>query len=191
MKETNLDRIEDFGEYHGSMNDDAANKFMDERDGRLVSYHDMRMFRRWALPLIPPESRAELSVLDVGAGTGRMSRRLCKVARRCVAIEPYLPFFERLKASCPDANMEFHSSTLQEYAEIADEPFDFIFLSGVLNYHDDTEVVDPLGLERDVEAIGACVDPGLWRGEQSRGRPPVRHGEDGGDGYHAPPGRDT
>jgi SAM-dependent methyltransferase len=138
----NSDLIQSFGEYNASMSSDSSFAHEDPREGELESYLDTKLIHHWARPLFAENGTANLSVLDVGAGTGRMTKHLCKIAGRCVAIEPYLPFFNRLKSSGLQSNVEVHNLSLKEYAEMVTEQFDLVFISGVLMYHDDKEAID-------------------------------------------------
>ena len=143
---SNLDRIDIFGRANASMSDDSSHSCIDSRAGRLHSYLDMRLIKKWVLPLFPISRRNSIVLLDVGAGTGRMTRRFSKVASLCISIEPYPPFFNRLKASCNGTNVKFHQCTLHNNAKITDKSFDLIFLSGVLMYHNDAEALRLLQL---------------------------------------------
>ena len=98
MENVNLELIDEFGVRNEEMADDAPNVTCDARTGRLWSYLEMRVFRNVVLPMFAAERRDSLRVLDVGAGTGRMTGELAKIAAHCVAIEPFPEF---VKESCP------------------------------------------------------------------------------------------
>jgi len=144
MKYTNLELIKLFGDYNISMSDDLSFSHEDPREGELESYLDMKLVKRWGMPLFEKSRITDISILDVGAGTGRMTKHLCKIAGKCVAIEPYLPFFNRLKSSCFQTNVEVHHCALKEYTEMATQPFDLVFISAVLMYLDNEEAIDSL-----------------------------------------------
>ena len=73
MKYSNLDRIDWFGRANISMSDEASHALIDLRLARLMSYIDMRLVKRWVLPALPKGRLPTVSVLDAGAGTGRMT----------------------------------------------------------------------------------------------------------------------
>jgi len=181
MKLTNLDRINVFGRFNRQMSPEAPHLNVDLRLGRLMSYLDMQIVKRWVLPALPINRRNDISVLDAGAGKGRMTRRLATVASHCVAIEPYPHFIDPLKAACPDGNVKLHPLSLLQYAEVAKEQFDFIFMSGVVTYHDDTEALQALHtLHNLLKPWGLVLlrDPGIE--DEQYGVPPF--GSFQGDG---------
>lgn len=84
MKNSNLDRVEHFGRVHSSMSDEAPYSCIDSREGRQQNYLDMQIVKQWVLPLLAKYHRTKISILDVGAGTGRMTRNFSKITNHFV-----------------------------------------------------------------------------------------------------------
>ena len=81
--------------------------------------------------------------LDIGAGTGIMTRWLAQHFEHVVAVEPSKVFFEKLKDRFIDFdNVSLIKATFEEFCQhYVDNKFDFIFLHEVLEH-----VPDPLGM---------------------------------------------
>jgi SAM-dependent methyltransferase len=153
MTDFNRTMIERFGVNHAHMHLEAPNAVFDLRLARLCTYLDLQMIHRWARPRLPGRP----SILDVGAGKGRMTRHFVKIAARCVAIEPYRDFHQALTANCQADNLTTHNLTLQDYARVAAERFDLVYLSGVFPYMTDDEVVEALVTARALLRPGGLV----------------------------------
>jgi FkbM family methyltransferase len=152
----NQSAIEAFGQHHKEMNPDAPNKSFDEAMARLTTYLDLEVVRRWALPLLPSNP----TILDIGAGKGRMSRLFATFCNKCVAIEPFVPFYhELLRYSLNIKNIEAYNCTLSEFARTDRERFHFVYASGVTPYLDDSELHDFFGdLRRIIRQNGVlCI----------------------------------
>lgn len=157
MELSNNDRINSFGYDNSTMSDQVPHRHLDLRVGNIHNYLDMRIIKKWVLPLFPKDSQSKIAILDVGAGTGRMTRWFSKIADLCVSIEPYPDFFNRLKTSCTESNVELHQCTLQDYIKIANHQFNLIYLSGVIMYHNDAEALKALQLIQRLLKPGGIV----------------------------------
>ena len=139
------------------MHPDTPNVYFDERIGRLNTYLDMDIVRRWAIPALPPQRMDDLRILDIGAGKGRMTRQLATIARLCVAIEPFPDFYKALTAMPLPSNVETHSCTFSEYTESRRERFDIIYVGGVTPYMDDRELQEFFCSVRHILRAGGVV----------------------------------
>jgi SAM-dependent methyltransferase len=140
MKLFNKTAIENYGSHNTEMSDDSPGIHFDSRMGRLTTYLDLQLVKSWALPRIPDHRRGSVRILDVGAGKGRMVDDLARMAKHCVAIEPYPEFYSILEKRRKVCNLETYPLTLAEYAAINNELFDIIFISGVMLYLSDEEL---------------------------------------------------
>ncbi|MBW1991391.1 MAG: class I SAM-dependent methyltransferase [Deltaproteobacteria bacterium] len=120
------------------MDADTPHAFCDLKLARWQTMLDCHFIEKKVLSGLPAERRSQLSVLDVGAAKGRMTKEFARMASLCVALEPFPPFYQYLRARFE--NIEIHQKTLNEYARIADKKFDLIFISGVICYLTDDEV---------------------------------------------------
>lgn len=145
MAKHNLKAIEIFGDRHADMHNDSPNIFVDHKLASIYNYIEMKYIRRNVLRKIPKFRRTNLHILDVGAGKGRMTRQFVKIAKYCVALEPFPAFFKVLESSCIASNLKIYQCTYQEYVEHANLKFDLIYISGVLTYLDDSEIVGFMG----------------------------------------------
>jgi SAM-dependent methyltransferase len=138
----NIEAIKRFGESNLEMDIDSPHNYVDARMGRLFTYMDLQYIKQWVIPQLNQNQRKNLSVLDVGAGKGRITRHLLTIANRVVAIEPFEGFFQILSnLSAPHTiNFETHNCTLLDYFKISDCQFDFIFVAGVTPYISDIEI---------------------------------------------------
>ena len=79
-------------------------------------------------------------VLDLGAGVGQWSLRFSELAKEVVAVEYSTDMCDLARGEAVNlgvGNIEFITLPAQDYQ--SDEPFDFIFISGLLIYLDDEE----------------------------------------------------
>jgi len=138
----NLETIKKFGEYHLDMDIDSPSRFIDARMGKLFTYLDLQYIKRWVLSEIDFKSIENFSILDVGAGKGRITRHFFTIAKQIVAIEPFEPFFKVLLNLDipPNTNVKLLNLTLSQYKKITDSKFDFIFTAGVTPYINDNEI---------------------------------------------------
>jgi SAM-dependent methyltransferase len=142
INDDNRRRIDAFGNDNYLMNDDVPFYYTDTRTAKLFNYIDRKIIQHWIIQKLNSKRKAGLTILDVGAGTGRMTKYFSEIGETVVSIEPYLPFFDKLKRTCINQNIECYQYTLQEYIEFNAEPFDLIYVSGVLMYHIDIEAVE-------------------------------------------------
>jgi SAM-dependent methyltransferase len=138
----NIEAIRRFGESNIDMDKDSPHNYVDARMGRLFTYLDLQYIKRWVLSEIDQSQLKNLSVLDVGAGKGRITRHLLAIANRLIVLEPFEPFFRVLLSLSipPHANVEFYNCTLSQYQKTTNSQFDFIFVAGVTPYIDDDEI---------------------------------------------------
>lgn len=85
-----------FGDEHRNMDDDAPNANFDKEVAALTNYLDWQVIQQWTFARFGAESWKKLSVLDVGAGKGRMTRRFKESGAQVVAIEPYEEYYNIL-----------------------------------------------------------------------------------------------
>jgi SAM-dependent methyltransferase len=149
--------LEEFGKDNRNMPLDAPSKGVDEKEGALVTYLDLRIVKEWTLHYLSCMNLQNLSVLDVGAGKGRMTRYFAQYTDKCVALEPFSEFYTVLDTVCkPYKNVETYNCTFTEYIASSERMFDLIYVSGVTTYFDDEElklffraasgILAPLGL---------------------------------------------
>jgi SAM-dependent methyltransferase len=170
IKSDNSNRIKIFGDTNRLMNNEVPHNYIDIRVSRMQNYLDQRIIKRWVLPRLSSRNKTSIRILDVGAGTGRMVKYLSSIGNAVVSIEPYQPFFAKLKDACVEENISFYQCTLQEYFKIDNEPFDFIYVSGVLMYHIDIEALDFMSiLNKLIKPDGYIIirDWGLEKNESS------------------------
>jgi SAM-dependent methyltransferase len=87
-----------------------------------------------ALPGLPPTA----TVLDLGAGTGKLTRLLVPMFGRVVAVEPARAMRRLLETLCPEA--EALSGTAQEIP-LADASVDAVFAAQAFHWFDDERAV--------------------------------------------------
>lgn len=78
-----------------------------------------------------------MTVLDIGAGSGRWVHELAPRVKRVVAIEPTKAFNNLKKNTECFSNVECQKKSFEEYT--GDEKFDVVIISGVLTYIIDDE----------------------------------------------------
>ena len=84
------------------------------------------------------------TMLDVGAGNGRVEESLCGIFKCIYAIEPAKKIYEHLeeRVKCR-SNVNVYNLDLEQFAEeIEGEKFDFIFVSGVFYLLNKKQVED-------------------------------------------------
>lgn len=132
--------IKAFGEENVDMPRSSPSRYNTASRGELLSYLDFQLVKAWAHRYL----RSDPLILDAGAGKGRMTRYFAEIGR-CIAVEPYVPFFEQLKSLCEQVeHTEAVNCTLQEYLSSTGVKFDLIYLSGVTMYLDDEELTSLL-----------------------------------------------
>ena len=134
--------IEMFGEENKAMTMESSWAGIDEQQGKLQTYLDFQVVKRWVLDRAKLDS-SEICVLDVGAGKGRMTRCFASNCSHVVSIEPFTCFYECLeKVEGNFPNVEVYNTTLFEYADNNWDKgkFDLIYASGVTPYFDDSEL---------------------------------------------------
>lgn len=137
----NEEAIEEFGKEHLGMPLTSPNKYIGEIQGKLISYLELKLIKRWLNRYLHLKTKKEFAILDIGAGKGRMTRCFADLASHCVALEPYPGFYNILKAVCkPYNNVETYNGTLSEYLSTSKNRFDFIYISGVTMYLNDEEL---------------------------------------------------
>jgi SAM-dependent methyltransferase len=128
------------------MDIDTPHAFCDVRLGRIYTYLDKKFISKHFLSFFPPDRINNLRILDVGAGKGRMLQHFVKYAKYCVALEPFLEFYNILINNFSSTNIQIYQKPLQSFK--TDDRFDLIFISGVLPYLDDEEMLDFMGQAR-------------------------------------------
>lgn len=136
----NQEAIERFGAEHSDMHNDASNASFDDRMARLALYLDWKLIDEWYLSGLSNETKTELTVLDVGAGKGRMTRKFLDVSKKCVALEPYAKFYHALISNTESSKLETYQCTFSEYCATAAMNFNFVYSSGVTVYLDNGEL---------------------------------------------------
>lgn len=139
MKQHNKETINQFGTDNIGMDINTPHARCDVSLGQLHTMLDKHFIMKYVIPNISPERLSNLAILDVGAGKGRMTREFMKMAPKCVAIEPFQPFFEALRENCK--SVEMYPYTLDEYVEVAKDKFDIIFIGGVIFCLSDDELL--------------------------------------------------
>jgi SAM-dependent methyltransferase len=137
----NARAIQAFGQENAEMNADMPNKTFNMRLGKLTTHLDILFIKKEILPRLPPKSREFPTILDVGAGKGRITKYFITIPSYCVAIEPYEPFYNTLKNRFDSKNFEAHRYTLEEYSRYPEGNFDIIYASGVTPYLNDVELL--------------------------------------------------
>jgi len=132
--------IQEFGETSKDMDIDAPHGYVDQKLIRIFTYLDLYYIQSWAINGIDKNRRKEMAILDVGAGKGRITKRLASYAQKVVAVEPFEPFFRTLIRTCRMPNVECFHGTLSQYRKSKPGKFDLIFISGVITYIDDAEL---------------------------------------------------
>ncbi len=89
-------------------------------------------------------------VLDLAAGTGKLSRPLAAAGARIVAVDPSAPMLEQLRATLPDA--EVHPGTA-ESLPLADASVDAVVVGQAFHWFDP---------ERALPEIHRVLVPGGW-----------------------------
>jgi len=140
MNRFNIDAIKQFGIENDEMAADAPNATFAPEICPLINYLDLKFVCKHVLARLPEDRRDHPSILDIGAGKGRMTRRFLDFAERVVALEPYYPFFEAMKASCSNDRCEIHCKDLDTYSIESRDRFDMIYISGVTPYLSDEEL---------------------------------------------------
>jgi SAM-dependent methyltransferase len=139
--EFNKRAIKVFGERNRNMPIESPNIWTDEREGRLLTYLDLEIVKKWALAGLVREGIKKPSILDVGAGKGRMTRHFAELGGICVALEPFQDFFGILKMVCkPYLNVEIYNCTLSKYVARSSRQFNLIYVSGATPYLDGKEL---------------------------------------------------
>jgi SAM-dependent methyltransferase len=93
----------------------------------------------WPLAVVEaPGVPASASVLDLGAGTGKLTRLLVPRFRRVVAVEPAEPMRRLLSALCPEA--EALAGTAQEIP-LPDSSVDAVFAAEAFHWFDDNRAL--------------------------------------------------
>lgn len=100
------------------------------------------------LPALPPSA----TVLDLGAGTGKLTRLLVSTFHRVIAVEPAEAMRRRLETLCPDA--EAIPGTGQEIP-LADASVDAVFAAQSFHCFDDARAVAEIA--RVLHPSGALV----------------------------------
>lgn len=140
MLKNNKERIKQFGLHNVDMAIDTPHVCCDVRLGRIYTYLDNIFIKKHFLSLLPPDRINNLRILDVGAGKGRMLQHFVKIAKYCVALEPIPEFYNFLVLNFSSKDIQIHEKSFQDY--VTDNRFDLIFISGVLTYLDDEEMLD-------------------------------------------------
>lgn len=157
MDDLNKKALNTFGRENRGMGLDSPNRSVDNKMGCLMSHLDAHLVRRWVLPALTPDRRKDLSILDVGAGKGRMTRYFITVAADCVALEPFPEFYQVLKSRFEASNLETYPLRLAEYAGSTTRRFDLVYASGVTTYLSDGEMLDFLTAARGLLRQGGMV----------------------------------
>jgi SAM-dependent methyltransferase len=92
------------------------------------------------------------TVLDLGAGTGKLTRLLVPAVRRVIAVEPAEPMRRLLETLCPDADAL--AGTGQEIP-LADASVDAVFAAQAFHWFDDERAVQEIA--RVLRPRGALV----------------------------------
>jgi SAM-dependent methyltransferase len=133
--------LEVFGKHNRNMSIASPNIWTDEREGELLTYLDLNIVKKWAIAHLFHNDIWNPSVLDVGAGKGRMTRHFAEFASLVIALEPFSDFYEVLEKVCkPYSNVEPAKLTLSEYIARSSLKFNLIYVSGVTPYIDDNEL---------------------------------------------------
>jgi SAM-dependent methyltransferase len=139
MTSFNAWSIDRFNTQNVDIDQDTLSKHFDARLAHLYTHLDLQVIRRWILPHFKTRRP---TILDVGAGKGRMTGHLAAMASRTVAIEPFHSHYEVLAKRFPE--MELHRATLVDYRNITTDQFDMICVAGVLPYFNSVEMVENL-----------------------------------------------
>ena len=114
---------------------------------------------RWAAEQLALEPGAH--VLDVGAGTGKLTRRLVSLGFDVVAVEPGAPMLDQLRKAVPEAEtLEAPAESLPLRDETADAAF-----AGQAYHWFDRELAVP-ELQRVIKAGGGLVLLWNWWNER-------------------------
>jgi len=100
----------------------------------------------------PPSLESTATVLDLGAGTGRLTRLLVSAFDRVIAVEPAEPMRRMLEALCPQA--EVVSGTGQDIP-LPDATVDAVFAAQSFHMFDDERAVAEIA--RVLRSRGALV----------------------------------
>jgi SAM-dependent methyltransferase len=136
----NKESIEFFGAESAQMHPDSPNCYFSREFAALSTYLECQIVNDWGVMSFPPIRRSDLTVIDVGAGKGRMTTHLTRIARRCVALEPHKPFYDVLTGRPDLRDAQVYNYSLSEYAQLTTLKFDIAWLSGVFPHLDDGEL---------------------------------------------------
>ena len=130
--------VQQFNAANAEIDQDAISKHFDIHLARLCTHLDLQVIRRQILPRLVPKLT---TILDVGAGKGRMTRHLAQLGK-VVALEPYSSSYEILTKRLP--SVEAYPLTLADYAASAANRFELIYLGGVLPHLESGEATELL-----------------------------------------------
>ncbi|HZG93535.1 MAG TPA: methyltransferase domain-containing protein [Mycobacteriales bacterium] len=98
---------------------------VDEYDSSRPGYPDDAV--RWLVGDVP------LDVVDLGAGTGKLTRSLSRLGHRVVAVEPLVPMLQRLRDQVPGARPVVGSA---EAIPLADGTADAVVVAQAFHWFD-------------------------------------------------------
>lgn len=145
-----------FAEHNRGMPTVSPNVYLDELEGCLATYLDIRWVKHWVLPRLEKQGVFRPTILDVGAGKGRMTTQFAEFCKECVSVEPWPEFFDVLDEQCRAlANCRAHHGTLRDFVSVFGAwQVDIVWISGVIPYLNDQEVGPFLREAR------SCMRPG-------------------------------
>ena len=152
MASYNAWSIDRFDTQNIDIDPDTLSKHFDAPLARLYTHLDLQVIRRWILPQF---KRRRPTILDVGAGKGRLTRHLAGMASRIVAIEPFPAYYEVLAKRFLE--MELHRATLVDYGNITADKFDMVCFGGVFPHLDSDEIVENLKVAKRLLNPGGFV----------------------------------
>jgi SAM-dependent methyltransferase len=155
MATFNQRSTEQFNAANVDVDPDAISKYFDRNFARLCTHLDLQLIRRRILP----HFNGRPSVLDVGAGKGRMTGPLATIASKVVAIEPFADYYQVLAdrfTSSP--NITVHRATVAEYAARTAERFDLIYIGGALPHFETGEAIEMLRSTKGLLKPGGFID---------------------------------
>jgi SAM-dependent methyltransferase len=117
---------------------------VDEYDSSRPGYPDDAV--RWLVGDVP------LDVVDLGAGTGKLTRSLSRLGHRVVAVEPLVPMLQRLRDQVPGARPVVGSA---EAIPLADASADAVVVAQAFHWFD---------APRALAEIARVLRPGGWVG---------------------------